>query len=216
MSRAEEMAGGERTRVSWRSKDSASWWNSAVQLRINLSSSAKELTSTLASKMDQVLFSFCLHVPTRLLLLGSFFLSIFICPWQTPKVCNCAQTQTATIHQEQTLPPPLLTDIIAPEKTMPDETKQQSVWERDWGHGLAFLRLVLWSEAAWEIMLSVFREIGFAWFLWAWQRISLSLTLLLHGLGRESLILLYMGLVENLWYVFFSMSIAHTTGTFSR
>jgi hypothetical protein len=54
MSGAEKMTGGERTRVSWRSKDSASWWNSAVQLRINLSSSAKELTSTLASKMDQV------------------------------------------------------------------------------------------------------------------------------------------------------------------
>ncbi|KAH9551326.1 hypothetical protein CY35_09G009200 [Sphagnum magellanicum] len=54
MSGAEEMTGGERTRVSWRSKDSASWWNSAVRLRSNLSSSAKELTSTLASKMDQV------------------------------------------------------------------------------------------------------------------------------------------------------------------
>jgi hypothetical protein len=54
MSGAEEMTGGERTRVSRRSKDSASWWNSAVQLRINLSSSAKELTSTFASKMDQV------------------------------------------------------------------------------------------------------------------------------------------------------------------
>jgi len=127
MSGAEEMTGGERTRVSWRSKDSASWWNSAVRLRSNLSSSAKELTSTLASKMDQVLFSVCLHVPTRLLLLlGSFFISIFICLWQTPKVCNCAQTQTSTTHQEQTSPPPLLTDFIAPEKTMPDESKQQS------------------------------------------------------------------------------------------
>jgi hypothetical protein len=32
----------------------------------------------------------------------------------------------------------------------------------------------------------------------------------------ENLCYFFMGLVENLWYVFFFMSIAHATGAFSR
>jgi hypothetical protein len=44
--------------LSWRSRDHhPSWWNTAMQLSNSLSSSAKELTSSLASKMDQVQFS---------------------------------------------------------------------------------------------------------------------------------------------------------------
>jgi hypothetical protein len=50
---AVEVAAGAGGTLSWKSRD-PSWWNSAVQLSSNLSSSAKELTSTLASKMDQV------------------------------------------------------------------------------------------------------------------------------------------------------------------
>jgi hypothetical protein len=62
------MGGPEITRISsggigggtlsWRSRDHhPSWWNTAMQLSNSLSSSAKELTSSLASKMDQVQIS---------------------------------------------------------------------------------------------------------------------------------------------------------------
>jgi len=56
---AVEVAAGAGGTLSWKSRD-PSWWNSAVQLSSSLSSSAKELTSTLASKMDQVLTTFFL------------------------------------------------------------------------------------------------------------------------------------------------------------
>lgn len=56
---AVEVAAGAGGTLSWKSRD-PSWWNSAVQLSSSLSSSAKELTSTIASKMDQVLTTFFL------------------------------------------------------------------------------------------------------------------------------------------------------------